>query len=135
MQRSKNKLLLFLISALVTLATLSAQVSADAFGECPTEAILIQDKVAYLYGVPLTTGYYQKESPHDWGEAKMNALAFNMHDRYLHAYNDYYGTIVTIDAQLAVAPLWLTGLPNMGFYVGDIALTENSYYLYRPGTS
>ncbi|WP_287438818.1 LruC domain-containing protein [Reinekea sp.] len=132
MKRFKNKLLLFLMSAL---ATWSAQVSAEAFGECPTEAFLIQDKVANLYGVQLATGYYQKESPHDWGEAKMNALAFNIHDRYLYAYNYYYGTIVTIDAQLAVSPLWLTGLPNMGFYVGDIALTENSYYLYRPGAS
>ena len=92
------------------LATWSAQVSAEAFGECPTEAFLIQDKVANLYGVQLATGYYQKESPHDWGEAKMNALAFNIHDRYLYAYNYYYGTIVTIDAQLAVSPLWLTGL-------------------------
>ena len=115
------------------LAVWSANVSAQPFGECPTEAFLIQDKISNLYGVQLATGYYQKISPQNWGQEKMNALAFSIHDRYLYAYNYYYGTLVTIDEQLTVTPLWLTGLPNMGFYVGDIALTENSYYLYRPG--
>ena len=106
---------------------------AEPFAECPTEAFLIQDKLANLYGVQLATGFYEKTSPADWNQQKMNALAFSIHDRYLYAFNYYYGTIVRIGADFEVEPISLSNLPNKGFYVGDISVLENAYYLYRPG--
>lgn len=106
---------------------------AESFSECPAEAFLIQDKIANLYTVQLATGFYEKFSPENWGQEKMNALAFSIHDRYLYAFNYYYGTIVRIGADFQVDPIFLANLPNKGFYVGDISVVENAYYLYRPG--
>lgn len=109
-------------------------VSAQPFSECPTDAFLIQDKVSNLYGVQLATGFYEKFSPNDWGQEKMNALAFSVHDSYLYAYNYYYGSIVRINEDYQVEALQMSGMPNKGFYVGDISVLENAYYLYRPGS-
>jgi LruC domain-containing protein len=113
----------------------SASLYAQPFTECPTEAFLIQDKLANLYGVQLATGFYEKSSPADWNQQKMNALAFSIHDQYLYAFNYYFGTIVRIGADFQVEPISLSNLPNKGFYVGDISVVENAYYLYRPGGS
>jgi len=113
----------------------SASLYAQPFTECPTEAFLIQDKLANLYGVQLATGFYEKSSPADWNQQKMNALAFSIHDQYLYAFNYYFGTIVRIGADFQVDPISLSNLPNKGFYVGDISVVENAYYLYRPGGS
>ena len=113
----------------------SVSLHAQPFTECPTEAFLIQDKLANLYGVQLATGFYEKTSPADWNQQKMNALAFSIHDRYLYAFNYYYGTIVRIGADFQVEPIPLSNLPNKGFYVGDISVLEKAYYLYRPGGS
>jgi len=121
-------------SILLTIGIGSAGLHAQPFDECPSEAFLIQDKLANLYNVQLATGFYEKSSPADWNQQKMNALAFSVHDRYLYAYNYYYGTIVRIDSALQVTPIPLTNLPNKGFYVGDISVVENTYYLYRPGS-
>jgi LruC domain-containing protein len=108
---------------------------AQPFTECPAEAFLIQDKLANLYSVQLATGFYEKSSPADWNQQKMNALAFSVHDHYLYAFNYYYGTIVRIGAGFQVEPILLANIPEKGFYVGDIAVVENAYYLYRPGGS
>jgi LruC domain-containing protein len=108
---------------------------AQPFDECPAEAFLIQDKLANLYSVQLATGFYEKSSPVDWNQQKMNALAFSVHDRYLYAFNYYYGTIARIGADFQVDPIPLSNLPDKGFYVGDIAVVENAYYLYRPGSN
>ena len=110
-------------------------VHAESFTECPAEAFLIQDKLANLYSVQLATGFYEKSSPVDWNQQKMNALAFSVHDRYLYAFNYYYGTIARIGSDFQVDPIPLTNLPDKGFYVGDISVVENAYYLYRPGGS
>jgi len=120
-------------SILFAIGMSSAGVHAQSFDECPAEAFLIQDKIANLYNVQLATGFYEKSSPDDWGQEKMNALAFSIHDRYLYAFNYYYGTIVRIGSDFQVDPITLTNLPNKGFYVGDISVVDNTYYLYRPG--
>ena len=71
----------------------------------------------------------RKTSPSDWNQQKMNALAFSVHDQYLYAYNYYYGTIVRIASDFQVTPISLSNLPDKGFYVGDISVVENAYYL------
>jgi LruC domain-containing protein len=118
---------------LLALSLCSVLVQAESFTECPAEAFLIQDKLANLYSVQLATGFYEKSSPVDWNQQKMNALAFSVHDRYLYAFNYYFGTIVRIGADFQVEPISLGNLPDKGFYVGDISVGENVYYLYRPG--
>jgi len=120
-------------SILLAMGVVSTSLHAVPFSECPGEAFLIQDKLANLYSVQLATGFYEKSSPADWNQQKMNALAFSVHDSYLYAFNYYFGTIVRINEDFQVEPITLANVPNKGFYVGDIAVLENAYYLYRPG--
>lgn len=123
-------------STILAMSLGSFGLQAQSFVDCPAEAFLIQDKLANLYYVQLATGFYEKSSPANWNQQKMNALGFNLHDRYLYAYNYYYSTIVKIGSDFSVAPITVSNLPtNRGFYVGDIAVDENAYYLYRPGGS
>jgi len=114
---------------------LSAAAYSTPFETCPTDAFLMQDKISNLYGVQLATGFYEKISPNDWGQEKMNAIAFNTHDNYLYAYNYFFNNLVKIDSSLSVTSLGASNMPDKGFYVGDIAIDENSYYLYRPGSN
>jgi len=120
---------------LLAIGMTSIAAHADPFTECPNDAFLVQDKIANLYGVQLATGFYEKISPVDWNQQKMNALAFSVHDSYLYAFNYYYGSIVRIDDEFEVTPIMLDNIPDKGFYVGDIAVNENAYYLYRPGSN
>ena len=120
-------------ATILAIAMTNVGLQAQPFTECPAEAFLIQDKLANLYSVQLATGFYEKSSPVDWNQQKMNALAFSVHDRYLYAFNYYYGTIVRIGADFQVDPIPLANIPDKGFYVGDIAVVEDVYYLYRPG--
>lgn len=120
-------------ATILAIAMTNVGLQAQPFTECPAEAFLIQDKLANLYSVQLATGFYEKSSPVDWNQQKMNALAFSVHDRYLYAFNYYYGTIVRIGADFQVEPIPLANIPDKGFYVGDIAVVEDVYYLYRPG--
>lgn len=125
----------YLIMMLTVITVQSVALSdTQPFSQCPTKAFLVQDKVAKLYGVNLSTGYYASLAPHGWSASKLNALGFNYHDSYLYAYAYHYGTIVRIDSKYELTPLTLNGLPNIGFYVGDISVVENKYYLYRPGS-
>lgn len=123
------------ISGLVLAMSVSQISSAEPFAECPTDAFLIQDKVATLYGVKLATGQYQQLSNTMGTTNKLNALAFNFHDQYLYAWSNEFGQPVRIDNTYQVAPLTTSGLPNTSFYVGDISIDENVYYVYRPGSS
>ncbi len=105
------------------------------FNSCPTEAFLIQDTVARIYGVNLATGYYQELSNNMGTSGKINAIGFNFHDNYIYGFGYESNTIVKIGSDFIATPLSVSGLPNIAFYVGDIALSHNSYYAYRKGSS
>ncbi|WP_045858509.1 LruC domain-containing protein [Teredinibacter purpureus] len=109
--------------------------NAAPFSDCPNEAFLVQNKVSTLFGVRLATGFYEQISPLDWNQSKMNALAFSVHDNFLYAYSYSHGSIVRIHSDFDVEPVWLSNMPDKGFYVGDISVAENAYYLFRPGAN
>lgn len=107
---------------------------SDSFKACPSEAFLVQDTVARIYGVNLATGFYQELS-NDMGTAgKINALGFSMHDNYLYGWGYEAKTLVRIDSEYKVHPIPLENLPGLDFYVGDVSLTENTYFMYRKGS-
>ena len=62
----------------------------------------------------------------------LNALAFNTHDQYLYAWSTEFNNPVQIDNNYQVTPLIASGLPDNWFYVGDISIAENIYYVYHP---
>ncbi|WP_372783198.1 LruC domain-containing protein [Litorivivens sp.] len=107
---------------------------ATPFEACPDTAFLIQDKYAQLYAIQLSTGFYEPAAPAEWTDMKLNALAFNVHDQYLYAYNDDLRAIVKIDANYRTEILFPANLPDLDFIAGDIAVSENAYYVYRKGS-
>lgn len=122
---------------LILLTALAAPTGALAapFSECPIEAFLIQDRYAQAYGVNLGTGYYQLLASEMGTDNKLNAAGFNYHDAYLYAWSSEHGAPVRIGDDYQVEPLVASGLPAIGFYVGDVSIQENAYFIYRPGSS
>ncbi|MBJ7539968.1 LruC domain-containing protein [Marinomonas transparens] len=108
---------------------------AEPFNNCPTNAFLIQGKVAKLYSVDLATGFYETLSDNLGTNSVLNAMAYNFHDNYLYAYSREFSNIVRIHADYTLESLAATNMSGANFYVGDISLTENKYYLYRPGSA
>ena len=111
-----------------------------SFGECPTEAFLIQNPTGtpIAFGVNIDLGSY-RVMPSTLGSAKINGIGFSEHDRFIYGW-DYgvdgqSGTLSRIDANFDITRLDITlasGAPTR-FYVGDVSLTENAWYGYRPG--
>lgn len=106
-----------------------------AFESCPTHAFLMQKAPAVLYSVDLATGFTQLLAENLGTSDSLNAMAFNFHDDYLYAYSKELSNFVRIHSDYTLENLNFSNLPNTHFYVGDISLTENTYYFYRPGSS
>ncbi|WP_406608866.1 LruC domain-containing protein [Agarivorans sp. JK6] len=109
-----------------------------AFSSCPTQAFLVQQNVAQLFGVNLATGFYQTLADDMGTTGKLNALGFNLHDDYLYAWSYQHGTLARIGDDYQIEPLSLdwNGIDsNVSFYVGDVAVSHNAHYLYRSGSS
>lgn len=102
----------------------------EPFATCPSKAFLVQTSVAKIYGVNLVTG----SSPllaEDMGTTdKLNAMGFSVHDRFLYAWAYEHGTLARIGKDFQIVPLAISDLPNKNFYVGDVSVTENRYYMY-----
>ncbi|MFT5277445.1 MAG: hypothetical protein ACI97K_003058 [Glaciecola sp.] len=105
----------------------AVQADGFPFDTCPTEAFLIQDTVATLYGVKLATGQYQQLSNTMGTNSKLNAMGFNFHDQYLYAWSYEFAKPVQINNAYQVTPLTTSGLPGVSFYVGDISIESNVY--------
>ncbi len=114
---------------------LSFQAESAPFSSCPSKAFLIQDTVAKLYGVNLVTGGYGLLSNDLGTTSKINGFGFNFHDNYLYGWGKQWETLVRIGNDYQAESLTVSNKPNTSFYVGDIALDENAYYMYRPGGS
>ena len=117
------------------LITLSFQSEATPFNGCPSRAFLIQDSVAQMYGINLVTGNYSLLSSDLGTSNKINAVGFNFHDNYIYGWGYEWGTLVRIGNDYQAQPLTISNKPDTSFYVGDIGLNENAYYMYRSGSS
>ncbi|MEY8199778.1 MAG: LruC domain-containing protein [Colwellia sp.] len=93
----------------------------------------MQQTVAQLYGVNLVTGDYSLLSNNLGTNDKINAIGFNFHDNYIYGWGYEWGTLVRIGDDYQATPITLANNPGVNFYVGDIALSENSYYFYKKG--
>ncbi|TDP01082.1 LruC domain-containing protein [Marinomonas balearica] len=122
------------LSGLVS-AALIPELHASPFTECPSNAFLIQGTVAKLYSVDLATGFYETLSDNLGTNNTLNAMAYNFHDDYLYAYSKEFTGITRIHSNYQLEALAASNLPSANFYVGDISLVENTYYLYRPGSA
>lgn len=94
----------------------------------------MQDTTAKLYGVNLVTGNVDLLSSNLGTNNRINGFGFSNHDRYLYGWGYQDKTIVRIGDDYQIEPLPLTNKPGADFFVGDIALAENAYYLYKKGS-
>ena len=104
-----------------------------SFESCPSQAFLMQQSIAQLYGVNLVTGDYSLLSSNLGTTNKINAIGFNFHDNYIYGWGYEWGTLVRIGDDYQAVPITLENTPATNFYVGDVALTENVYYFYKKG--
>ena len=117
------------------LMALSFHAAAAPFKSCPSKAFLIQDSVAQMYGVNLVTGQYSLLSSNIGTSNKINGVGFNSHDNFIYGWGYEWGMLVRIGNDYKAEPLTVSNKPNTNFYVGDIGLNENAYYVYRSGSS
>lgn len=111
-----------------------AALFAESFTECPSRAFLTQGTVAKTYGVNLVTGDFNLFQDDMGTNNKINAVGFNPNDRYLYAWSSEHNTAVRIHSDFKIEPLPVKNITDTSFYVGDISLTTNIYYVYRPGS-
>lgn len=115
----------------VCFMALNGSLNAEPFESCPSNAFLMQQAVAQLYGVNLVTGNYSLLSDNLGTTDKVNAVGFNFHDNYIYGWGYEWGTLVRIGDDYQATPITLENNPGGDFYVGDIALNENSFYFYK----
>ncbi len=108
--------------------------NASPFESCPSNAFLMQQSIAQLYGVNLVTGEYSLLSDSLGTNDKINAIGFNFHDNYIYGWGYEWGTLVRIGDDYQITPIALENNPGINFFVGDVALNENSYYFYKKGS-
>ncbi|HCM46076.1 MAG TPA: LruC domain-containing protein [Colwellia sp.] len=119
----------------VCLMIFNGSSNAAPFESCPSKAFLMQQTTAQLYGVNLVTGNYDLLADDLGTSDKINAVGFNFHDNYIYGWGYEWGTLVRIGSDFQATPIELLNNPEVNFYVGDVALNENSYYFYKKGAS
>ncbi len=117
----------------IVLIIFHGTLNAAPFESCPSKAFLMQQSVAQLYGVNLVTGNYSLLSDNLGTTGKINAIGFNFYDNYIYGWGYEWGTLVRIGSDFQATPLTLINNPGVNFFVGDVALNENSYYFYKKG--
>lgn len=127
---------------LLTSLLLGSQAAwADPFLECPSRAFLTQDAVAKTYGVNLVTGDFGLLQDEMGTKGKVNATGFNPNDQYMYGWSYQYHVPARIHSDFTIEPLISSdekdkyGIVNSDFYVGDVSLTNNTYYVYGPGST
>lgn len=124
------------VLTLIGFFTASLAVAQDhPFEQCPSSAYLIQGSSARMYGVNLSTGSYQLLSEDLGTTGKINGIGFNVFDRQIYGYSNEWQSLIQINSRFEAMPLSVSNKPPTSFYVGDVALSENTYFAYRPGAS
>jgi LruC domain-containing protein len=113
----------------------SQAVLADAFNECPSRAFLTQDAVAKTYSVNLVTGDYGLLQDDMGTKSKVNATGFNPNDQFIYGWGYEKFKPVKIHSDFTVEYLDVDNITGTNFYIGDVSLTNNTYYVYRAGSS
>jgi len=124
----------FLIMLLLT-PLFSASTEAAPFEECPIEAFLVQGNPAKVFGVQLGTGYYSSLADNMGSNNRFNAAGFSSHDGHIYGYSYEAGALARVGNDYVIEPITVNNMPNTSFYVGDVAVVENSYYAYRSGSN
>lgn len=140
-QQRRNKHIAFLkLSGLLLASSLFSPVShaqeafaATAFSECPTQAFLTQGKHPKTYGVNLVTGDYTVQAQTHGTTGGLNATGFNENDRFFYGWSYEHNQPARIHNDWQIEPLIGVNATDSNFFVGDVSIPENKYYVYRKG--
>jgi LruC domain-containing protein len=117
---------------------------SQPFDVCPSQAFLMQNSKAQLYGIDLVSAkptilasalYFQDEENNEG----INAVGFNYKDQYLYGFSKQSpASVVRINNEYVMDRLTVTGLPDTNFYIGDVQIVDGdggqsaTYYVYTP---
>ena len=126
------------------LSLVPCAVLSQPFDECPSQAFLMQNSKAQLYGIDLVSAKptvltTELTFANEANNESVNAIGFNYKDQYLYGFSKQLpSSVVQIGDDFEMIRLDVVGLPATNFYVGDIQVIEDegtqsaSYYVYTP---
>jgi len=122
-------------------SAMAQQFAATAFSECPHDAFLTQGAQSRTFGIDLVTGDYKIEANKHRlfngnkraKNGRLNGLGFNYNDNFVYGWSYRHGQPARIHNDWTIEPLGNINITNNNFYVGDVSIPENRYYVYRRG--
>lgn len=126
-----------LLTGTVLLCCSQAILAASApFETCPSKAFLIQGAIPKTYAVNLVTGDYDIAQDDMGTKAGINAVGFNPNDGFMYGWNYADKKPGRIGNDFKIESLSDVANPTaQNFFVGDISILENAYYVYNSGVS
>lgn len=117
---------------------IAQEYEATAFKECSPGAYLTQGRQSRTFGIDLLTGDYSvlaenHEHPGVATSGALNALGFNPHDRFVYGWSYTLDQPVRVHNDWSVEPIG-TNIVGKAFYVGDVSVVHNRFYVYRKGS-
>ena len=125
--------LLLAISFFSPVTYAQEEFAETAFSDCPTQAFLTQGKHPKTYGVNLVTGDYTVEASTHGTKSGLNATGFNSNDRFFYGWSYEHKQPARIHNDWQIEPLVGVNATDSNYFVGDVSIPENKYYVYRKG--
>lgn len=118
------------------LAFMALQSQATPFDDCSSKAFLFQNSTPDIYAVDLASGAYELVAK-DISIKGVNGIGYNVNDNYIYGWDYVNGAPMRIGKDHTLQPLPFANsaaVDNHNFYVGDVSLANNTYYVYRRGS-
>jgi LruC domain-containing protein len=109
-------------------------IAETAFAECPAKAYLTQGKQPSTYSVNLVTGNYNVVASSHGTKSPLNGVGFNTNDQYFYGWSYEHKQPARIHNDWSIEPLLGVNTTGADYYVGDVSIVENKYYVYRRGS-
>ncbi|MDB4224695.1 LruC domain-containing protein [Granulosicoccus sp.] len=109
------------------------ELAPTAFAECPAKAFLTQGKQPATYSVNLVTGDYNVIALIHGTTSSLNGVGFNTNDNFFYGWSYEHKQPARIHNDWQIEPLLGVNSTDSNYFVGDVSITENKYYVYRKG--
>ncbi len=117
------------------LALLAAPAAhSQSFSSCPATAFLVQETVARLYGVDVSTGYVELLAADLETSGKVNGIGFNLTNGYIYGWSYEHRTLARLGSRYQVEPIPLARPLDDNYFVGDVAIDGSAYYAFKRGS-
>lgn len=111
-----------------------AALAPTAFNECPSKAFLTQGTQPSTYAVNLVTGDYNIIAASHGTTKSLNGVGFNTNDQFFYGWSYEHKQPARIHNDWQIEPLIGVNSTDSNFFVGDVSIVENKYYVYRKGS-